>query len=339
MQSLKYYRNALALAATCALLAGCNGGPSRIVPANPQFGSERSAGLRTSLARDASWMAPGTKSENLLYIADGAKEDVLVYSYPPHPIKLVGKLTGFNTLQGECVDAMGDVWIVTFDGAAEYKHGGTNPIAKVHESNAVGSHCAVDVTTGDLAVTYDWLPSCNSFPTYCTNTHIGIYKRGRGKPVLIKSEVDRHFDFCGYDPNGDLFVDSFNYTKGSSSPEFKLQELHYGSRKVADIKLDQPIFVPGSVQWHDRSLALGDSGNTIYRFAIGHDSGKRVGTTHLKRGPVIASQFWIAGSTVVVGDEVKGGSLGFWDFPEGGEPTHSIPVMRAVAAAVSLASK
>lgn len=137
-------RSSVFLAAT--MLAGCSALPAG-GSATPTSHADRGR---------ASWMSPEAAGEDLLYVGGGGTYGyVHVYSYPQG--KLVGKLTGLDLPYGECVDASGDVWIVTNfpNQAIEYAHGGTTPIAtlSVPGSNAYG--CAVDPASGNLAVATD----------------------------------------------------------------------------------------------------------------------------------------------------------------------------------------
>jgi hypothetical protein len=49
-------------------------------------------------------------SENLLYVSDIGTNEVDVYPYPSG--SLVGKLTGFGSVAGLCVNKGGDVFVV-----------------------------------------------------------------------------------------------------------------------------------------------------------------------------------------------------------------------------------
>src|SRR6202042_651602 len=102
-------------------------------------------------ARGKSWMKPGTSGGDLVYISSYANA-VYVYSYPAGP--LVGTLTGFNNPIGLCSDAKGNVWVTNASGGniVEYAHGGTSPIATLQDSGQTPEDCAVDPTTGNLAV-------------------------------------------------------------------------------------------------------------------------------------------------------------------------------------------
>src|SRR5262249_47577682 len=139
-----------------AILAGCGGSQPPI--AAPGAMPQTSA-IATHAAGRKSWILPEAKKRKLLYVADAQTADVYVYEYPNG--KLVGTLTGFQEAQGECADAKGDVFITVpspYSASSEileYAHGGTEPIATFSDPG-YGEEpwsCAVDPTTGNLAVT------------------------------------------------------------------------------------------------------------------------------------------------------------------------------------------
>ncbi len=87
--------------AAVALLAACGGSQAPIgAPgAMPQSYSRHTD-------RGKSWMAPDAKAiKELLYISDGATDDVFVYDYETRA--LVGKLTGFDQPSSQCVEREG----------------------------------------------------------------------------------------------------------------------------------------------------------------------------------------------------------------------------------------
>lgn len=93
-------------------------------------------------------MAPEAKSEDLLYVSTSG--GVAVYSYPA--AVLVGTLSLLSPA-GLCADNAGNVWITGNQQIFEYAHGGSQPIATLDDSGYSSKGCAVDPTTGDLAVT------------------------------------------------------------------------------------------------------------------------------------------------------------------------------------------
>ena len=128
------------LAAAIAL-TGCGGGSQTTPTANAQV-----------LKRAGSWMAPDLAERDLLYLSDDGNGNVYVYSFPG--AKLQGTLTGLSVPTGECADKAGDVWIVEegTNDIVEYAHGGTVPIATLSDPGNAPEACAVDPTTGNLAV-------------------------------------------------------------------------------------------------------------------------------------------------------------------------------------------
>jgi hypothetical protein len=95
------------------------------------------------------------RREDLVYIADEVADAVDVYSYPQ--LKRVGRIRSKAPV-GDCVDNLGDVWIVNGGNqtVVEYPHGGVTsiqrlPLGKPVDTNFQG--CAVDPSTGNLAVT------------------------------------------------------------------------------------------------------------------------------------------------------------------------------------------
>jgi hypothetical protein len=264
-----------------ALLAGC-GGPQPPISApgamsqsvqQPQAGNEKlpysalacggicmppgppgtstanrnSAAIVKHVERDRSWMLPEAKNDDLLYISNSF--DVTVYSYPKG--KLVGKLRNFYRPLGECVDQAGDVFIA--NGTAqvfEYAHGGKKRIATLTMSGYQPESCAVDSTTGNLAVTWDQNES---------QGYVAIYQDAKGTPTLY-SDGNMLFNFCGYDKSGNLFVDG--EVEGSG---FKFAELPQGGSTIENVTLDQGIEHAGAVQWDGRYVAVGDDATqTIY---------------------------------------------------------------------------
>ena len=154
--------------------------------------------------RGHSWMSPDAKKRNLLYVTDQGTGEVKVFSYPQG--KLHGTLTGFNEPAGECADRAGDVFIV--DGFAnevyEYAHGGKTPIATLSEPGEFPLGCSVDPSTGNLAVAN----YCSGASGQCTGPgSLAIYLDAKGSPTQYADPKLSHVDFCGYDAQGNLFVD------------------------------------------------------------------------------------------------------------------------------------
>ena len=281
-----------------ALFAGCGGshaqpGAPGVLPAAPAIATHAAGG-------------------DLLYVSDTQTGAVYVFSYPKGQLKAT--LPGFTDPGGECVDAHGNVF-VTNTGASnvlEYAHGGTSQIATLKDAGYFPIGCAVDPTTGNLAVT-------NFSTSGSAPGDVVIYKHAKGRPTghFRYRGIDNML-LCGYDDAGNLFVDGL-----SAGSAFAFVELRAGGAKLTNVTLDQSIANPGGVQWDGKYVAVGDQAtNVIYRFSISGNKGTKVGTTTLA-GANEVFQFWIDG-TRVVGPDAYRANVGIWKYPAGGSPTKTI---------------
>ena len=325
---------ALSLCAAVAILAGCsNGGPqSQLGPPAPIQQNAAQSSLNTQsldllalttrnrvvpamhVNHRPSWMDPDAKKQDLLYISDPVAGDVDVYSYPRG--KLKGMLTDSDAPYGECSDKAGNVWIANFYGAdiVEYAHGGTSPINTLSDPGANGYPigCSVDSTTGNLAV--------SNFDNAKTGApgDVLIYADAQGTPTTYTVTNATPYWPPGYDNKGNLFVQVYN-------PYGALAELPKGRKQFKTITLNVTIYVPGSVQWHGKYLAVDDQayegGNTtgIYQVQISGSSGTAIGSEELldSCGASDVVQFWIQGNNVV-GPNVACLNVGIYKYPAGG---------------------
>jgi len=278
---------AIALGALPAF-AGCRGAAvSQAVPA-------RSGAI-------ASWIEPGAKSQNLLYVSDLGANTVDALSYPKG--ELVGKLTGFGSVAGLCSDTSGDLFVVDEAGPVQvFAHGGTSPIRTLTTVGAPYG-CAVDPLTGDLGLT-----QLSSYE----HGAFAVYRKAKGTPAYYKDkDVDASW-FCTYDGSGNLFSDVWDrYGK------LTLAELPRGGKPIKLLRLAErfePQGIPSSIQWDGKYLAMGDRGaGLIYRLT---KTGDLAQTVKLKGGNDLV-QFWLQGSTLV-GPNFSSGTVGLWHYPGGG---------------------
>ncbi len=282
-----------------ALVAGC--GVLRQAQDNMQLPIETPG----ALPRSTAWIAPEAKSGDLLYISDLGANAVDVYTYPKG--KLVGKLTGFGDVATLCADRAGDVFVVDGDGPIDvYAHGGSAPIRALGDSG-LPNGCSVDPTSGDLAVTNE--------SSYLYGT-ISIYKNAAGKgKAYFDDMVDATF-FCGYDKNGNLFMDGWN-----RSGDVIFLELPKKDERIRIIKFGRSVKNPGGVQWDGKYIALSDQGaGLIYRT---NADGTVAQTVKLHNGDDV-DQFWIQGSVLVGPNAANNGTVPFWKYPAGGSPIMTI---------------
>ncbi|MFY9632862.1 MAG: hypothetical protein WAJ94_14775 [Candidatus Cybelea sp.] len=312
MKRLQFNRYALPACVAAALVAGCAnqqsaGTPSTVSP---------SAALAARSAQ-GSWMKPSAKGQSLVYVSSVLSNDVYVYSYSTQ--QLVGTLTGFTTPYGLCSDKKGNVWIVN-DGASqlvEYAHGGTSPLATLSDSGEYPEGCAVDPTTGNLAVT--------NFYSQSGGGSVAIYAGAKGTATLYTDPSIAQYRFCGYDNEGNLFVDG---ATGSST--FAFAELPKGSGTFSDITLNRSVEWPGGVQWDGKYVAVGDTdAGVIYR---AQPSGSVKATTDLS-GSSYVNQFWIVAPArrkhhkdTVLAASQDGGEFAYYNYPAGGGATITVDV-------------
>lgn len=275
--------NRYALSSIAAmLLAGCGGGiPNGTSP--------------SGLAPGA--LAQGSASGALLYVSSDATDNVYVFTYPGGVLKQT--LTGFLFPQGECVDAKGDVFVTdaVADDIVKYAHGGNAPIARLKDPGSWPFDCTVDPTTGNLAVT-------NAGNEHEGGGDVVLYAHARGtvKETYTDAQIDDMW-FCGYDSEGNLFVDG---DFDSGTPVFA--ELPRGAKTFTDLTLDRKFGTPGPMQWDGTYLAIGDqNATTIYRVAINGSKGTAKGAVHLDHAQWLV-QFWTDGSGVAAAT----GSLHEW---------------------------
>jgi hypothetical protein len=323
-------RTNLLLIGSLAVLAGCGGqyqapvaSPAAFVNTSGGFGNRSLPAYRQS--RQRSWMSPDAAKSALLYVSDYVGNTVKVYSYPG--LKLMGTLTDdLGWPDGMCVDKKQNVWVVNNNGgtdiAVEFKHGGKNHIAAVQDAG-LGAHigCAVDPTTGNLAVT-----------TYGLGSYggglVSVYAHAKGAPEHYSDSNIPHFNFCGYDPKGNLYADGTN----AGQTEFHFAELAKGATTFADITFKGgAIDYPGGVQWDGKYVAVGDqageSGFVSSIYQTTGAGGKIVSKTPLDDTADGSAedivQFWIDGK-IVVGPNADGGDAGIYKYPAGGKPTQTL---------------
>lgn len=296
----------LATAVAACLLQGCgSGGP----PTPRVQGFARSADLVQS------WAAKDAASyRQLLYVTDAQDGDVYMLALPEG--RLVGKLTGFNQPLGDCVDKLGDVFVIDSGGGnvREFRHGARQPFNVLNDSGYYPLGCSIDPTTGNLAVTNFIGTTKGSQPG-----NVAIYTRARGKPKHYSDPDIFQYGYCSYDDRGNLYVD------GITPPtDFPLvAELPKGKKTFGIISLNRGLGGNNvsPLLWDGVHLAIGSQDSAaIKRFQISGSKGTRVGSTRLKGSTGIGA-FWMAGGKLFA--PAYHGSLedvGEYAYPAGGKP-------------------
>jgi DNA-binding beta-propeller fold protein YncE len=260
--------------------------------------------------------AASVHSTSLLYVSDYETNDVYAYAYPGGKLRLTlrGVLKNAVLPAGLCADERGDVFVPDSSNSTVlvYAHGSTKPLRTLSDRGGLPYGCAVDPTTGDLAVT--------NLETFTGAGNVAVYRRSKGVPQTYSYGFVYKYYFCAYDDSGDLFVAA---SENLPSEPFVLLELPRGSGALSSIALTRSIAIAGGVAWDGEYLAIADSqSSVIYRFAISGSAGTEVGKTVLRHGRFV-TQFFIDGGRVV-GADYRGASVGFWRYPGGGAPEKTI---------------
>jgi len=294
------FTNTALFVAVLALVPGCGGVTSRnLTP----IAMSPSATVAQNVKQPRSWMLPEAKREDLLYVTSTSFDSgaVDVFSYPRG--KQVGAIVLGGEPMGACADRAGNVWITRFRmaSAVEYAHGGTTQIGSVNIYPNTPWGCAVDPTTGNLAVTN-------------TEGSVYVFPNSQGEPGVYTVQGDGWgFTFCTYDDSGDLFA---------AAPYSNIAELPKGGNEMTNLQLDFSIN-PWSIQWDERDKYLAVAGakpkgepTTIYHVNVSGTTGSLVGTT-LLRGSTKSypPQYWIEGDKIL---GPKGNLVESWRYPAGG---------------------
>jgi hypothetical protein len=289
MKGLDLGRCALGICAAAAISTGC-GAPQPPIAGSPGSRQEANA-----------------KNMDLLYLASTDGGHIL--SYPEG--KLVGSFESTKSLALSylCSDAKGNVFLTKFKNGSpnvvEYDHGGTTPIARLHDPGYPWS-CSVDPTSGNLAVaTYDASGGGN----------IAIFSNARGGPNIYRDPNISTYVYCAYDGQGDLFVDGVKGSKGV------LAELPKGSASFIDLTVNHRYYGGSVVSWDGSYVTLADPlQRVILRLEVSGSTATVVGTTNLKDWRQGAfKEVWLLGDALIT-QPGRHADAGVWRYPAGGRP-------------------
>jgi hypothetical protein len=286
------------------MLSGCG-------RSQPPIGAPAAAPQTSASAKHAdrgTWMLPGTSSGDLIY-ANAPGDWVYIIDYSTGSL-----VTRFNppaTPVGMCADSAGDVYMAAGALPGEilkYMHGETKPIESIEEPGYEPYRCAVDPTTGNLAV---FIQDTGDKPI------IAIYPDGSGSPSYYTVSTSMAMPIsCTYDYSGNLFAD-FSVFTGSDS----LAELPAGSQGFDALNLNKTTET-GGLFWNSTYLAMGYPGG-VYHVAVSGSNATIVGNTKVKNGN--GRNLWIQNGDTLLepyGNESK--QIGFWPYPKGGKPLRTV---------------
>jgi hypothetical protein len=318
----------------CAAFTACAGVQSqRVIPAQSIQQTAAEAPLGFIHQQSRSWMSPQAAKQDLVYVSDAGDDDVKVYGLTHH--QLLGTLAGIKQPWGVCADPKGYVWVVAYgtNEIIEYAHAGTTPIQILKTQNTDLYDCAVDPTTGNLAVT-NWGPN-NWF-----HGDVLVFPHGSGTPKAFYGRSLWFYFGCTYDDQGNLFADGWGWYLGGY---FTLAELPKGARSFKHIVLSPDMEPPllGTVRWDGKYVAIGDW-KSVNQYAIKGNAGYRRGNIQLtNHWPVGFFAVTRTGVRKIIAPDTAGdpGAVQYWKYPQGGNPSYTIKQGRwgPFAAAVSLA--
>ncbi len=331
MTSPRPFVDAISASALLAFLVSCSGTAAQLAPTspaapsvaqrlhpptNPQWVLNR---LARGRATGRPWISPDATTRPLLYIANSGEGTLNVYSYSSW--RLAGTLFGFSEPITMCVDRAQDVYVADIYSSrvTEYAHGAVTPTRTLDDHQGEPLGCAVDLKTGDLAVSNLEGPSSGA-------GNVIVYHGAKGSPTKYTAERFSDYYFIGYDANDDLFVDGT-----TTNNRFVLAELPKGKTAFREVKMNRTIGSPGALAWDGKFLAVGDqTSSTIYQFKVSSFNATVQGSTTLN-GATDVFQFCLTGgsakhpqATAVVGADFYEGSADQWDYPAGGTPRNSI---------------
>jgi hypothetical protein len=332
MKGPAYTRHTLCVYAA-AMLAGCGGSQP---PIGAPGALPQSRAIATQGAHGGSWMLPDAKSDDLLYVSLSDREsngdEIYVFSYPK------GKLVGGLSLpqdypMGLCSDDKGDLFVTTYGDVNstadsyvyEFAHGGTQPIATLSDPG-FGNDCAVDPTTGNLAVA-NWFGSLGSFD----HGSVAIYQGAQGTATPYYDRNIYWYEWCVYDTNGNLYVDGSNEGGG-----YPLAELPEGSSSFLSLTLNDESILPESLQWDSGDLvvegwqwAKHQATENVYQVQLSGSEGTVVETTTIATNTKAHKVRYNPGQYILKGKTLIGAGFNdpavhLWRFPEGGLPIKSL---------------
>jgi hypothetical protein len=242
-----------------ATIAGCHG--SNVTPAATVFDGS------------GSWTRVASSKGPFIYGA--AYGSVNIFTYLGQQ---VGSLTGFQDASGICSDHSGDIYVLDSQRELiyEYLPGGSLPVDVLDDRPQTPSGCAVDPTTGNLAVANLQVQGRTATP------NVLIYPPGSYQaPTAYTAPNIVSYWFCAYDPAGNLYVDGTG-----DSQELELAVLRPGSSGFVAVPLsgvNNHHHKPAAVQWDGQYLAVGDRrSEVIYRVAVSGSYAKIVQTVPIR---------------------------------------------------------
>ena len=316
MRTLDMNQRTLSICAAAAIVAGCGGSQPLIgMPGAPSQGARNAARAYVGGSR----MRSTTSGDNLVYITMATT--VGIYSFTG---KSVGALKGVGGPE-ICSDTQGNVWVGYGGGSLlEYAHGGSAPIAQLYLPRYFyGESCAVDPTTGDIAVAeqsegHGW--------------NVAVFQDIYGTPEIY-TNPSFAIQFMGYDNQGNLFI------SGQDDKKIKFAELPGGASGFSPLLVDENFKALGGLQWDGQYLALGDSEkHVVYQMSIANGQASTQSTTTFPTWRKLKAVVPFAIQDGVIVFRNSATNYGYFNFPQGGHPIHKLAISTAGGITISVPS-
>lgn len=227
----------------------------------------------------------------------------------------VGSLFGFGEATGICSDSGGDVFVIDSERELiyEYQPSGSLPVDVFDDRYERPNGCAVDPTTGTVAVANIRVYGQTESPS------VALFVPGSYQPPTSYTAPNMaSYSFCAYDPAGNLYVDGLGH-----NGQLELAMLAAGSDHFVPIPLgsvNNHHDKPAGVQWDGQYVAVGDyRAASVYRISVSGSTGTIVQTVRIngwsRRND---ANFAIVGNKLLLPDSDK---LLFYKYPAGGRKT------------------
>ncbi len=302
----------LAVVGTLMLLAACTPSPGGSGGFGPATGT--SLVHTANASRGKSWFNAAAQQSTLLYVSNTG--GVTVYAYGGNnSFTLVGELFGFQTPAGECSDARGNVFITDEAARAivEYGHGSITPKAVIPDTQGQPLSCAIDRTTGHMAVTN------YSDPSGAEPGNIVVYTLPSGTATEYSDSHLYEPLYCAFDRKGNLFANAYDDTFHGV-----LGELRKGNSNFTILTLSGgTLNIPGWVLTKGTQLLMGDlydpKTSSIYQLSVRGSTATVVGKIALSDTQTLA-QFTLFGSgsaTAIIAPDNDYSNVQIYSFPGG----------------------
>jgi hypothetical protein len=273
------------------VLAGC----SNALQSQPPITQAPALG-----SQPATRAKPGPNHSNLLYVSSATSYYVAMYNFKNGDVGSLYGVIPIAAAGGMCTNKAGNVWITSGNGTVvEFAHGSATPIRVLSGGPGVPYACAVDPSSGNLAVSFDRPNTAGG-----TIGSVQIFGKGNKNKTIGGFA---HAWFLTYDNKGNLFMDGSTCANGSCSSggppgifELAKRGQSFQQLAVQGATLTQPT----GIVWVNPTLLLADSENgshepVAYKVVVRASNATVVGTLPFSSAVAVGGLTVRAGLIVV----------------------------------------